>query len=126
MVDMTKVPECELSRRLGGDSTLVRKLLCRFSANLPILIVRLSLAIKSNDASRAKSQITMFEEVAKSIGAADLEDQLSMLRVQLADLPAENPGLLQTDVETIAVNFRQHLEKRFAIPPEDRPDSTVL
>ena len=94
MVDMTKVPECELSRRLGGDSTLVRKLLCRFSANLPILIVRLSLAIKSNDASRAKSQITMLEEVAKSIGAADLEDQLSMLRVQLADLPAENPGLL--------------------------------
>ena len=126
MVDMTKVPECELSRRLGGDSTLVRKLLCRFSANLPILIVRLSLAIKSNDASRAKSQITMLEEVAKSIGAADLEDQLSMLRVQLADLPAGNPGPLQTDVETIAVNFRQHLEKRFAITPEDRPDSTVL
>ena len=126
MVDMTKVPECELSRRLGGDSTLVRKLLCRFSANLPILIVRLSLAIKSRDVSRAKSQITMLEEVAKSIGAADLEAQLSILREQLADLPTENPGALQTNVETIAVNFRQHLQKRFAIAPEDRPDSAVL
>ncbi len=126
MVDIAKVPECELSKRLGGDSTLVRKLLCRFSANLPILIVRLSLAIKSNDASRARSQITMLEEVAKAIGARELEVQLSMLRTKLLDIPAENDKMLQAQVETIAESFREHLQTRFSIMPDDRPDSAAL
>lgn len=126
MVDIAKVPECELSKRLGGDSTLVRKLLCRFSANLPILIVRLSLAIKSNDASRARSQITMLEEVAKAIGARDLEVQLSMLRTKLLDIPAENDKMLQAQVETIAESFREQLQTRFSIMPDDRPDSAAL
>ncbi|MBD3585723.1 hypothetical protein HHX48_08260 [Salinimonas sp. HHU 13199] len=126
MVDTSKVPDCELSRRLGGDTMLVRKLLSRFSANLPILIVRLSLAIKSNDVSRARSQITMLEEVAKAISASDLEVQLSVLGAKLTETPSDNSKALQAYVETIFENFREHLQKRFSITLKDRPDAAAL
>ena len=113
MIHSNDVHDLELYRRLGGDVALVERLIKRFSTSLPILIVRLTLAIKGQDRLRASTQIKMLKEVASALSAQQIFDDLHRLEGCLAT--AQDCALPKAikDVEAIAQAFIAYMQQRF-------------
>lgn len=113
MIQSNDVHDLELYRRLGGDVALVERLIKRFSTSLPILIVRLTLAIKGQDRLRASTQIKMLKEVASALSAQQIFDDLHQLESSL--VTAQDCALPTAikDVEAIAQAFITYMRQRF-------------
>lgn len=105
---MQQIP---LYHRLDGNMQLAQKLIQRFSTSLPILIVRLTLALKVEDIPRARSQIAMLKEVASALAAQEIINELNALEAHIDDsLTTPTPGCVYYCVEHIATTFNQHIE----------------
>ncbi len=113
MIHSNDVHDLELYRRLGGDVALVERLIKRFSTSLPILIVRLTLAIRGQDRLRASTQIKMLKEVASALSAQQIFDDLHQLEGSLATAQdCALPSAIK-DVEAIAQAFMAYMQQRF-------------
>lgn len=110
-------------RRLGGDNQLMEKVVGRFCANLPILLSRLNMALKSQDGLRAATQITTLNEVAKVLDATSIVLSLARLQDALHATPPEQWAELVYQVELAGSQFSDLLKQRFGhtVQPLDKP-----
>ncbi|QPG05598.1 hypothetical protein IT774_16180 [Salinimonas marina] len=101
--------DLELYQRLDGNKELAEKLIARFATSLPILIVRLTLALKNQDSLRAGSQLTMLKEVASALSAPHILRALTELETQLQGTSCVPSQDCISRVEHIAADFSRHL-----------------
>ena len=102
--------DLELYQRLDGNRELAEKLIARFATSLPILIVRLTLALKTGDTLRTSSQITMLKEVAGALSAPHILGHLTQLEAHLQEPSSVPAKECIGRVEHIATEFSRHLQ----------------
>ncbi|AXR04983.1 hypothetical protein [Salinimonas sediminis] len=112
------VQHLKLYRRLGGNAVLVEKLVTRFSTSLPILIVRLTQAVRCRDAQRASTQIKMLKEVACALSAHPIINDLTQLEGFLAHQPPAQWHTCIGNIETIARAFTDCISQYFPAPAQ--------
>jgi len=110
--------------RVGGNQTLLAKLLKRFAQTQAQSLERIKVCLEANDAKSAIREAHTLKGLAGNIGAQSLFEMAQTLEERLKHEAVEHLDTLLYDLEDALKTVILHIDE--ALLPESRPQSVLL